>query len=80
LTSGADSPFKVSAQCHPGMIDAADAAKVTIPMCVLGSKDEEFEEIEAFRNALKVPKVVEIFKTQIRKLLGINSTLLRLVL
>jgi len=65
LTSGPDSPFTVSAQCHPGMIDPADAAKVTIPMCVLGSKDEEVEEIEAFGNALTFPKHVEIFKSQI---------------
>jgi len=65
LTSGVDTPWKVSAQSHPGMLDAADAAKVTIPMCVLGSEEEKAEDLEAFGNALKEEKHIERFDDQL---------------
>jgi dsDNA-binding SOS-regulon protein len=65
LTSGLDSPWKVSAQSHPGMLDVADAAKVTIPMCVLGSEEEKAEDLEAFGDALKVEKHIERFADQL---------------
>jgi hypothetical protein len=47
------------------LLDAADAAKVTIPMCVLGSKDEKAEDLEAFGHALKVEKHIERFDDQL---------------
>jgi dienelactone hydrolase len=75
LTSGADTPFKVSAQCHPGMIDPADAAKITIPMCVLASKEEDVGEVEAFEKALVVEKHVETFDTQIHGWMSARSDL-----
>jgi hypothetical protein len=46
------------------MIDPADAAKVTIPMCVLRSEEEKAKEIEAFGNALKVEKHIERLEDQ----------------
>lgn len=65
MTSGANTPFKVSAQCHPGMIAPEDAAKVTIPMCFLASEEESTEDVEAFSKALTVDKHVETFPKQL---------------
>lgn len=47
------------------MIDPADAAKVTIPFCMLASKEEEASEVTAFDKALTVTKYVETYGTQI---------------
>jgi hypothetical protein len=47
------------------MLDAADGAKVTIPMCVLGSEEEKAEDLVAFGNALKVEKHIERFDDQL---------------
>lgn len=47
------------------MLDAGDAAKVTIPMCVLGSEEEKAEDLDAFGNALKVEKHIERFDDQL---------------
>ncbi|KAE8442383.1 hypothetical protein EG329_003399 [Mollisiaceae sp. DMI_Dod_QoI] len=65
VTSGADTLFKVSAQCHPAFIIPEDAAKVTIPMCFLASGEESAEEVEVFSKALTVEKHVETFQKQI---------------
>jgi len=66
LVSGPNTLFKVGAQCHPGVIiDVEDAKKITIPMCILASKDEPEEEIKTFEEALKVEKHVETFGDQI---------------
>ncbi|KUJ14342.1 dienelactone hydrolase [Mollisia scopiformis] len=65
VTSGADSLFKVSAQCHPGLMAPEDAGKVAIPTCFLASKEENAEEVEAYTKALTVEKHVETFETQI---------------
>jgi dienelactone hydrolase len=35
--------FKAAAQCHPSLLELEDAKKVSIPMCVLPSMDEEVE-------------------------------------
>jgi dienelactone hydrolase len=40
LVSQEGSLFKASGQCHPSLLERADAAKVTIPMVVLPSLDE----------------------------------------
>ncbi|KAF4637390.1 hypothetical protein G7Y89_g689 [Cudoniella acicularis] len=65
VTSGLETPFKAGAQCHPGMIDASDAAKITIPTCVLASREEAEDEVRAFDEALTVEKHVETFADQI---------------
>jgi hypothetical protein len=62
VISGPDSLFKVSAQCHPGLIAPEDAVKVTIPTCFLASKEEIVEEVEAYTKALTVEKHVETFQ------------------
>jgi hypothetical protein len=41
LFSQSGTPFKASAQCHPSLLDIADANKITIPMVMLPSMDEE---------------------------------------
>ena len=40
LHSQKGTPFKVSAQCHPSLLEQDDATKVTIPHVVLPSMDE----------------------------------------
>jgi dienelactone hydrolase len=57
--------FKAAVQCHPAMVDAKDAEKVVIPMAMLASKDEPADDVNAFREALKVEKFVETWSTQI---------------
>ncbi|EED21098.1 dienelactone hydrolase, putative [Talaromyces stipitatus ATCC 10500] len=53
LTSMADTPFKVSAQAHPGMLDPADAKKITIPHLVMASKDEPSEAVANFKTVIE---------------------------
>jgi dienelactone hydrolase len=65
LTSGPKTPFKATCQAHPGMIDAADAAKITVPTCMLASEDESVEEVKEWEEALKVEKLVEVFPDQV---------------
>ena len=65
LVSGQGTKFKAGVQVHPAMVDAGDAEKVTIPMCMLASKDEPADDIKKFESALKTTKHVETFPTQI---------------
>lgn len=65
VASGPGSLFKVAAQCHPAMIDPADAARVTTPMCMLSSEEEPAAEVQAFEKALTVEKHVEMFPDQL---------------
>lgn len=62
LLSGADSLFKAAAQAHPGLMDAADAERITIPTCMLPSTGESVEDVEKWEKALKVDKYVERFE------------------
>jgi hypothetical protein len=57
------------------MLKAADAAKVTIPMCVLGSEEEKAEGLEAFGESLKVEKHVERFGDQVHGWMSVRSDL-----
>lgn len=65
LASMQDTLFKAAVQCHPAMVDAKDALKVTIPMVMLASKDEDANEVKAFENNLKPPHHIETWSTQI---------------
>ncbi|KKZ59921.1 carboxymethylenebutenolidase [[Emmonsia] crescens] len=65
LASMEDTLFKAAVQCHPAMVDAKDALKVTIPMVLLASKDEDANEVKAFENNLKPPHHIETWSTQI---------------
>jgi dienelactone hydrolase len=48
------------------MIDSADARAITIPVCMLASKDEDVEEVRRWDEALVVKeKRVEVFGDQV---------------
>lgn len=65
LISGPDTLFKASAQAHPGMLNVADAEKITIPTCMLASKGEAADIVEAWGEALTVRKNVRRFGEQV---------------
>ena len=65
LASGAGTAFKAAAQTSPAMVDPKDAEKISIPMCVLASKDEPAEEIKRYEQSLKGVKHVETYGTQV---------------
>lgn len=65
VSSGPATPFKAAASCHPAMVDPSDAPKVTVPFCLLASKDEDAKAVEGFGAGLKGAKHVEIFEDQI---------------
>jgi dienelactone hydrolase len=65
LASQEGTPFKVAAACHPAMVDPADAPKVTIPIALLPSMDEDKEAVGKYEGALKVKHIVEWFPTQV---------------
>lgn len=65
LSSQEGTPFKAAAACHPAMVDPADAPKVTIPIALLPSKDEDREAVKGYEKGLKVKNIVEWFPTQI---------------
>ena len=47
------------------MVDPADGEKITVPVCMLASKDEPADAVEKFKESLKVPSHVETFSDQI---------------
>ncbi|MCJ1237549.1 hypothetical protein MMC14_005536 [Varicellaria rhodocarpa] len=47
------------------MVDPADGEKMTVPVCMLASKDEPADAVEKFKESLKVPSHVETFSDQI---------------
>lgn len=61
LSSFSGSPFNVAIQVHPSGLDAEDAPKITIPMCMLASKDEDNEIVQKFDDLLDVPKLVDTY-------------------
>jgi dienelactone hydrolase len=65
LISGPDTLFKATAQAHPGMLDVADAPKITIPTCLLASKEEAAELVEDWGRALTVDKDIRRFEEQV---------------
>ena len=65
MTSGSDTPFKAAAECHPAMVDPAEAENITIPLALLASKDEPAEDVKKFEAKLKGEKHVEIFPDQV---------------
>ena len=65
LSSQEKSPFSAVAGCHPSFIDPQDATKITIPVCILNSKDEDADVASQFAANLTVEKHVETFNDQI---------------
>jgi len=53
IVSQPGSLFKASGQSHPSLLDIEDAKKVSIPMVVLPSMDEDPEAMEIWAQALK---------------------------
>jgi hypothetical protein len=62
LTCGEGTAFAAGVKLHPSALDAADASKITVPICMLPSQDEDVAVVKAFEEALTVPKYVEIFE------------------
>jgi hypothetical protein len=54
-------PFSCAAEVHPSAIEVEDASKITIPIVVLASEDEDAKTVKGFEEALTVPKYVEIY-------------------
>jgi len=75
LTSGSPTPFVVAAKCHPAMVDPADAPKISIPVILLASKDEDPEAVKAYEANLKGESYVETFGDQIHGWMGGRSDL-----
>jgi len=75
LASQAGTPFKAAAACHPAMIDPADAPKVTIPIAILPSKDEDKDAVSKYEKELKVKHVVEWFPDQVHGWMAARSNL-----
>lgn len=47
------------------MVDPKDAEGITVPICMLASKDEDTEAVKNFKNNLKVESHVETFDDQV---------------
>jgi dienelactone hydrolase len=75
LASGPGTPFKAAAQSSPAMIDPKDAEKVSIPMCMLASKNEPADDVKKYEQALKGVKHVEIYETQIHGFMSARGDL-----
>ncbi|KAH8433318.1 dienelactone hydrolase family protein [Aspergillus melleus] len=76
LSAGKDNAiFQAAVQCHPAMVDPADAAEVTVPMALLASGDEPAEDVAAYQANLKVPNHVETFASQIHGWMAARSNL-----
>ena len=65
LTSGSNSPWVVSVSTSPAKVDPEDAKSVTIPFATLASKEEPADAVKAFHEALRPPKVLHTFDTQV---------------
>ncbi|CAG7990490.1 unnamed protein product [Penicillium olsonii] len=76
LSAGKDNTtFKAAVQCHPAMVDPADATEVNVPMALLASKDEPAGDVAAYQANLKVPNHVETFSDQIHGWMAARSNL-----
>ncbi|KAJ2897541.1 hypothetical protein MKZ38_004613 [Zalerion maritima] len=73
--SAGDNPFKIAAECHPAMVDPADAEGIKVPLCMLASKDEDPEAVSKFESNLSVTKHVETFGDQIHGWMAARSDL-----
>jgi len=65
LSTAGDTKFKAGAELHPAMVDPKDAEKISIPLCMLASKDEDPDAVSKFEANLKGKKHVETFGDQV---------------
>jgi dienelactone hydrolase len=75
LASGPGTLFKAAAQSSPAMVDPKDAEKISIPMCMLASKDEPTEDVKKYEQSLKGVKHVEIYETQVHGFMSARGDL-----
>lgn len=75
VNSTSDTAFKAGVECHPAMVDPADAEKITVPLCLLASRDEDAEAVKKFAANLKVPKYIETFSDQIHGFMAARADL-----
>jgi hypothetical protein len=61
IASTENTPFGAAVELHPSGLDPADAPKITIPLCMLASQDEDGPTVKAFDDGLVVPKLVETY-------------------
>jgi alpha-beta hydrolase superfamily lysophospholipase len=54
-------PFSFAAEVHPSAMAVEDAPKITVPIIVLASQDEDASTTKGFEEALTVPKYVETY-------------------
>jgi dienelactone hydrolase len=73
LCSTENTLFSAAAEVHPALVDRNDALKITIPIVMLASQDEDPPEIEAFKSNLKVENHVEIYADQVHGWMGARS-------
>lgn len=77
LTSQSGTSFTAAAEVHPAMVDPNDAKGITIPLCMLASKDEDRDAVKKFEEELKVPKHVETFDDQVHGWMAARHVLTR---
>lgn len=75
MTSRSGTAWKAAAECHPAMLDPNDASGISIPFCLLASKDETKEDVKKFEQNLEGEKLVEIFDDQIHGWMAARSNL-----
>lgn len=75
LISQEGTPFKAAASCHPAMVDAGDAEKVTIPFAMLPSKDEPKEDVEKWQKAIKTKNIVQWWPNQVHGFMAARGDL-----
>ena len=47
------------------MVDPEDAKGITVPICILASKDEDMNAVTKFGEALKVKHFIDHYSTQV---------------
>jgi len=75
LMSKEGTPFKAAAACHPAMVDANDAAEITIPFAMLPSKDEPKEDVEKWQQKIKTKNIVEWWPNQVHGFMAARGDL-----
>lgn len=75
LTSAKDTPWTAAAACHPAMVDANDAAAITIPFAMLPSKDEPKEDVEKWQAAIKTKNIVQWWPNQVHGFMAARADL-----
>ena len=65
FSCGEEMQFSAAAEAHPSMVDPKDAARITIPTCVVASGNEDANAVKSFIEALNVPSYHETLSDQV---------------